>query len=216
MHSVSVNLEPAQLIAGWRAEGGALFLPILSDAHVGAQVAVRIGIFGQSIRATIFGKVAAVRRVGRPTLPPGVELHVDQASVAAVGFLIMAARGEPVSFRQRSPRFAAERPIACGFAGQTVAATTINLSEGGCALRWKGPLPVVGDVVTLSLPGGLFRATARSVVCWTHVSGTPSVGLQLPSPPEPSLGLRVVTEGRGARAWRALVAEVARSGARAA
>jgi len=216
MHSVSVNLEPAQLLAGWRAEGRALFLPILSDARVGEQVAVRVGIFGQAIRATVFGKVAAVRRVGRPTLPPGVQLQVDAASVPAVGFLVMAARGEPVTFRERSPRFAVERTLACGYLGREVEASTINVSEGGCALRWKGPLPVVGEVVTVALPGVIFKATARSVVCWTQVDGGPMVGLQLPSKGEPALGLRVATSGRGGRAWRALVTEVAKSGARAA
>ncbi|HET9551398.1 MAG TPA: pilus assembly protein PilZ, partial [Anaeromyxobacteraceae bacterium] len=93
MHSVSVNVEPLQLLAGWRPESGTLFLPTLSESRVGDAVAVRVGIYGQTIRATLFGKVALVRRVGRPALPPGVELTLDRASLPAAGFLAAAARG---------------------------------------------------------------------------------------------------------------------------
>jgi hypothetical protein len=216
MRSVTVNLEPGQFLAGRRNEGRALFLPVLSDARVGEEVAVRIGIFGQTIRATVVGKVAAVRRVGRPTLPPGVELHLDPGSMAAVAFLAMAARGEPVTFRQRSPRFAVERPMVVSSAGRQIETTTINVSEGGCAVRWQGPLPVVGDVVDLVLGGGLFKSRARTVVCWTQAAGDLAVGLEVVPKAGASLGLKLVTAGRAARAWRALVAEVARSGARAA
>lgn len=201
-----MNLEPAQFLAGWRPEGAALFLPTLSDARVGDEVAVRVGIFGQTIRATVYGKVAAVRRVGRPALPPGVDLSLDPASVAAAGFLAMAARGHAVSFRDRAPRFAVERRLALSRGGASVAVTTLNVSDGGCSVRWSGELPAVGDVVSLKVGQGLFAPAVRAVVCWTQPGGAI----------ERSVGLRVVAEGRGARAWRALVEAVARSGARAA
>jgi hypothetical protein len=166
---------------------------------------VRVGIFGQAIRATIFGKVSAVRKVGRPALPPGVELQLDPASVPAVGFLAMAARGEPVTFRERSPRFNVERALTAVHARQAAQVTTINVSEGGCALRWSGALPLVGDVVQLELGSGFFSPAARAVVCWS-----------LAAEGEQSLGLRVIAEGRAGKAWRNLVAEIARSGAHAA
>lgn len=206
MHSVSVNLEPAQYLAGWRPEAGHLFLPALSESRVGDEVAVRVGIYGQTIRATIFGKVSLVRRMGRPALPPGVELSLDRASLAAAGFLAMAARGEQLSFRERAPRFAAERRVEVEHAGSRFAAITLNLSEGGCSMRWPGQLPLVGDVVLVRLGGGLFAPTARAVVCWNQPGGSV----------ERSAGLRLVSEGRGGRAWRSLVAEIQRSGARAA
>ena len=206
MHSVSVNLEPPQFLAGWRPETGALFLPALSESRVGDEVAVRVGIYGQAIRATLFGKVALVRRVGRPALPPGVELSLDRGSLPAAGFLALAARGEPFNFRERSPRFAAERPLKVNHAEAVSDATTVNLSEGGCALRWPGQLPLVGDVVGIRLGDGLFAPTARAVVCWNQPGG----------PVERSVGLRVIAEGRAGKAWRALVSDVARSGARAA
>ncbi len=206
MQSVFVNLDGAQYLAGWRPEAGSLFLPTLSDSRVGAEVAVRVGIFGQAIRATLFGKVALVRRVGRPALPPGVELHLDKISLAAAGFLAMAARGELVSFKERQPRWASERSLDVVHAGASQSATTLNLSEGGCAVRWTGQLPLVGDLVEIRLGDGLFAAKARAIVCWNQPGGAV----------ERSVGLRIVPGGRGARAWKSLVAKVAKSGARAA
>jgi len=205
VQSVSVNLEPAQFLSGWRQETGALFLPTLSDSRVGQEVAVRIGIFGQTIRATLFGKVSVVRRVGRPSLPPGVELALDKTSLPAANFLAMAARGEPVTFRERAPRYAAGRSLTLvRQGGQVVSATTINVSDGGCSVAWPGELPAAGEVLAVRLSGGLFGVVARAVICWT-ADGTPR-----------SAGLGVVSEGRAGRAWRKLVAEVAGSGARIA
>lgn len=206
MHSVSVNLEPSQYLSGFRPEAASLFVPALSESRVGDRVAVRVGIYGQTIRATLFGKVSLVRRVGRPALPPGIELHLDQGSVAAAGFLAMAARGEVVSFRERSPRYAAERLLVLAHGGTTFEARTVNLSEGGCSVRWPGHLPLVGDEVAVKLGTGFFSPTARAIVCWNHAGGDV----------ERSVGLRIVLEGRAGRAWRSLVADVARSGARAA
>jgi hypothetical protein len=206
VHSVSVNLEPAQYLAGWRPETGNLFLPTLSESRVGDLVAVRVGIYGQTIRATLFGKVGLVRRMGRPALPPGVELILDRASLAAAGFLAMAARGEPVTFRERAPRFAAERRLQVEHAGVTFETATLNLSDGGCSVRWPGQLPLIGDVVSLRLGSGLFAPVAKAVVCWNQPGGAV----------ERSVGLRLIGEGRAGRAWRNVVAEVARSGARAA
>ncbi len=206
MHSVSVNLDPSQFLAGWRPQAGAMFVPALSDARIGDEVAVRLGIHGQSIRATLFGKISGVRRVGRPALPPGVDVQLDRASVAAAGFLAMAARGEPVTFRERAPRYAAERRVIVAVDGEELEALTLNVSEGGASLKWTRPLPSVGDVLGIRVPEGLFPPTGRAVVCWTQSGG----------PVEPSVGVRLVSEGRAARAWRAFVGRVARSGAPAA
>jgi hypothetical protein len=204
VHSVSVNVDATTYLAGFRPEARTIFLPTLSEARVGHDVAVRVGIVGQPIRATLFGRVSVVRRVGRPTLPPGIEVQLDGPSVAAAGFLAMAARGEPVSFKERLPRFAHEVALPVEHGGKTLETTTLNVSEGGCALRWPGQLPLVGDVVALKLGRGLFAPTARAIVCWNQPGG----------PVERSVGLRVVSEGRAGRAWHALVAKVAAAGAR--
>ena len=206
MQSVALNLEPAQFLSGWRSETGSLFLPALSESRVGDEVAVRIGIYGQTIRATVFGKISLVRRVGRPSLPPGVEMSLDRASIAAARFLAMAARGEPVTFRERAPRYIHERMLPVTSAGEAIEATTINVSEGGCSVQWPGTLPQVGDVVSIRLGDGLFAASARAVVCWNTLGG----------PLQKSVGLRIISEGRGLRAWKRMLAAIAGSGARAA
>lgn len=201
-----MNVDAAQYLAGFRPEAGALFLPALSESRVGDEVAVRVGIYGQAIRATLFGKVSLVRRVGRPALPPGVELHLDRHSLAAAGFLAMAARGEPVSFKERVPRFAHERRLSVEHGGAPLDVVTVNLSEGGCAVRWPAQLPLVGDVVTIRVGEGMFAPKARAIVCWNQPGGAV----------ERTAGLRVVAEGRAGRAWRALVEKISRAGARKA
>jgi hypothetical protein len=203
VQSVAVNLEPSQYLSGWRPEAATLFIPALSETRVGEDVAVRIGIYGKAIRATVHGKVALVRRMGRPSLPPGIELAVDKASLPAARFLAMAARGEPVTFRERAPRFAVSLPVPVTSNGAQVPASTINVSDGGCSVQWQGPAPQVGDVVSIRLAKGLLPAVARAVVCWSQAEGEQSR----------SVGLRIISEGRAGRAWRALVAEAAKAGA---
>jgi hypothetical protein len=206
VHTVSVNLEPGQYLAGYRPQSASVFVPVLSESRIGDQVAVRVGIYGQTIRATLFGRVSLIRRVGRPALPPGIEMVLDRGSVPAASFLAMAARGEVVTFRERAPRYAVERKLVVEHGATVFETVTLNVAEGGCALRWPGPLPAAGDVVGVKPGSGLFAATARAIVCWTAAGGEG----------ERSLGLRVVVEGRGGRAWRRLVAGIAASGARPA
>jgi hypothetical protein len=203
LHSVAVNLEPAQFLAGWRPEGGTLFLPTLSEARVGDEVAVRIGIFGQTIRATLLGSIGLVRRVGRPSLPPGVELNLDRASLPAGMFLAAASRGEKVSFRERAPRYVYARELRVIRDGLVVPTHSLNVSEGGCAVSWSGPLPMVGEVLDLKLGNSLFAPKARAVVCWNSLGGEA----------ERAVGLRILGVGRAGRAWRAVAYAAAQSGA---
>jgi hypothetical protein len=200
LRSVTVHVEPSQFLAGWREQAGTVFLPTLSEGRVGDRVAVRVGIYGHPIRATLFGKIGLVRRVGRPALPPGVELHLERNSLAAAAFLAMAARGEPVRFQERSPRWSARRSLRLEHGGASFEATTVNVSDGGCAVLWPGQLPLVGDVVAVRLKEGLFAPRLRAIVCWNQPGAAA----------ERMAGLKVIADGRGGRAWRALVAEVAR------
>jgi Tfp pilus assembly protein PilZ len=206
LHSVAVLVEAGQYLAGWRPEAGALFLPALGEASLGDEAAVRVGIAGQAIRATLFGRVALVRRVGRPSLPPGVELVLDPVSLPAATFLAVAAHGEAVSFRERAQRWVVERRLPALRARSPHEARTINVSEGGCAVAWPDELPEVGEVLELKLGSGLFAATARGVVCWVARAG----------PLGRSLGLRVLAGGRATRAWRSFANDAARHAVRAA
>jgi len=201
MNSIALNLEPHQFLSGWRQEAGALFLPALSESRVGEQVVARIGLYGHPVRATVFGKVAMVRRVGRPSLPPGVEVYLDRASVPAARYLALVARGEPVTFQVRAPRYALERPVLVTAPRAKVEAHTVTMSEGGCCIAWPdGEPPTPGELLVLRLGKSFLAPSADAVVCWT------SNGV-----PEKSIGARVVAEGRGGRAWKALVDEASRA-----
>ena len=154
----------------------------------------RIGLFGQPVRATVFGKVAMVRRIGRPSLPPGVEIHLDRASVPAARFLALVASGEPVTFQVRAPRYALERPVHRLRPGTKVEARTITLSEGGCSIAWPGgDPPTPGELLVLRLGNELPRPLRRR-------GGL--LDLERRAREEPS-GARIVSEGRGGRAWQA-------------
>ena len=200
MNSVAINIEPHQFLAGWRPDAGALFLPALSESRVGEQVVARIGLFGQPVRATVYGKVGMVRRIGRPSLPPGVEIHLDRASVPAARFLAAVAGGEPVTFKVRAPRYALERTVLVSARGTQVEARTLTLSEGGCSIIWPGgDPPTPGELLALRLANGFLAPTTEAVVCWASGDSL-----------EKNLGLRIVAEGRGGRAWRNLLEETAR------
>lgn len=204
MQSASIKVPATQYLAGWREQARSLFLPMLSECRVGDAIAVRIGIHGSSISATLFGKVTLVRRVGRPALPPGIGLQIERHSLAAAAFLAMAARGEKVTFKERLPRYSHERSLAVRHGASSIELATLNVSDDGCALRWPGPLPAAGDQLAIKLDDGLFAPTIRGVVCWTQ-SGEDGR----------SVGVRIVVEGRGGRTWRSLAESVARSGAHA-
>ena len=201
MNSIALNLEPHQFLTGWRPEAGALFLPAMSDSRVGEQVVARIGLFGHPVRATVFGKVAMVRRVGRPSLPPGVEVYLDRASVPAARYLALVARGEPVTFQVRAPRYAVERSILITAGRSKVEAHTVTMSEGGCCIAWPdGEPPTAGELLVLRLGKSFLAPSADAVVCWTANGAEERI-----------LGARIVSEGRGGRAWRELVAEASRA-----
>jgi PilZ domain len=205
MNSIALNLEPQQYLAGWRADAAALFLPALSESRVGEQVVARIGLFGQPVRATVYGKVAMVRRIGRPSLPPGVDVHLEPASVPAARYLAAVASGEPVTFTVRPPRYAVERTVVVSVGGTKVEARTLTISEGGCSLVWPegSPPPSPGELLSLRASGGFLAPVTDAVVCWTEGDS-----------PETCFGVRIVAEGRGGRAWRSLVEEAARGRAR--
>ena len=100
--------------------------------------------------------------------------------------------GEPVTFKVRAPRYALERPIIVSAHGTQVEARTLNVSEGGCSILWPGgDPPTPGELLALRLANGFLAPTTEAVVCWTSGDSL-----------EKNLGLRIVSEGRGGRAWR--------------
>jgi len=204
-HSLALLLDGKTFLAGWSPERGTLFLPAVSKGTIGDDVAARIGIAGQTPRVNVFGTIALVRLFGRPSIPPGVEVALDPSSLPAARFLALAAQGEKLSFRDRSPRWMVAHRLNTLWNGMQREITTVNISEGGCALYWSSEAPTVHEALAVRVSDGLFGASARAVVCWKEAC---SSGQQ-------RLGLSLVGDARGLRAWRSLVASVASSGARA-
>lgn len=203
MHVLALDLEPAQFLSGWRPTARLLFVPALSDARPGDPVAVRIGIVGHPIQATVFAKVSSVRRVGRPSLPPGAELATDPASEAALLFLAAAARGEDVTFREREPRWVVAQPVHVVRGAARHRVLTANVSAGGCALQWDGALPAAGDTLRVKVDDSVLAPAAEVIVCWSSLGHRVS-----------TVGLRLVSGGLAGRAWRRMAAAAERAGSK--
>jgi crotonobetainyl-CoA:carnitine CoA-transferase CaiB-like acyl-CoA transferase len=145
--------------------------------------------------------------------PPLLGEHTDEVLREAgwhrpaphAGAPARGPRVEPAATLRRPPRYAAELALRVALDGTTVSGTTLNVSEGGCAVRVNGLFPLVGDELRLDVRGSI-GAVTRAVVCWSH----PGPGA------ERTVGLRVADDWRSVQGWRALVLDVVRSGARAA
>jgi crotonobetainyl-CoA:carnitine CoA-transferase CaiB-like acyl-CoA transferase len=140
--------------------------------------------------------------------PPLLGEHTDEVvAEAARGHLHAIASGArgPAAAGRRPPRWATERALAVEHRGARCRTTTLNVSRGGCALRWNGPFPDVGDELAIEL-AGLPAGRARAVVRWSLPRG----------PGERTVGLRVIGERSEVSAWHALVDDVVGSGACAA
>lgn len=198
-----LQLWPEEFLSGWEPEASRLFLPALSALELGTQVMLRISIRGTGIGATVSGPVIAVRRAQGASLTPGAYLSLRGRAAGAGRYLERVARGLPVEFNERDPRFAVSWDVTLAGEWGRYPATTENVSSEGCALTWRGPAVEVGLRVMVERPGFLApRVLAR--VCWSSISG-----------PVSSAGLRLEPAGRAGRRWQsALVREVKRGARR--
>ncbi len=195
----ALNIESSHFLAGWSPDVGTLFVPALSQSHVGDRVVVRIGLQGQPVYASICGEVSMARPVGSPSLPPGVKIQVDPASLPAVRYLAAVASGAPANFRVRSPRFLRERPVVVSVGGKRVRTHTLSVSEAGCAIAWpEAEFPESGEVASLRFGPWLLSPSIAAAVNWR-------------SQEDATLGLSVIVKGRGGRAWREVVQEASRT-----
>jgi hypothetical protein len=124
----------------------------------------------------------------------------DETRVRAVEGLVAAARGEPVQYQTRIPRFLAAMPAVVNGPGGPTYMTTFSVSEKGCGLAWSGPVPAVGVPMDVRLGAGRQVASFRSVVCWTAHSGRTA-----------TVGMRFVEGARNA--WAMMLTDVMLSGA---
>ena len=136
------------------------------------------------------------------------ELSEDAPGIAAVH---EAGRAVPIlrehhPHAERAPRYEVQRRLVVEQDGSELEVATLNVSDGGLAVRWPGALPVVGDDLVVKLEDGSFPRALEAVVCWHRADAAA----------EPTVGIRVRAEGLAARAWRKLVDAAARAGARTA
>jgi hypothetical protein len=199
MFDFSFQLRPAEMIAAWRPLTERLQLRWRAAPRPGERVALRIEITGSPVAARVVGTVLGLRPEEEHH---GLELAPDAGSLGAIGMLLAAARGEPVRFSRRPPRYLVQLPVAVSFRDAPgIRATTESVSEGGCALAWSGQPPTVGRVVRVRLDGGPAVAENQGAICWSAPASASSLaGVQFAG-------------SRAPPAWSALVAAVARSGA---
>jgi len=195
----ALQLWPEEYLEGWEPADSRLFLPLLAAVPLGTQVVLRIAIRGTGIGATISGPVIAVRRVQGASLTPGAYLLLRGRAAGAGRYLERVARGLPVDFNERDPRFAVSWDLTLAGEWGRYLATTENVSSGGCSLHWRGPAVEVGRKVLLRRPG-LFAPRLPARVRWSAIGGGVS-----------SAGLQLEAGGRSAERWRtALDREVKR------
>lgn len=195
MVTLDVLLESPEWIRAWRAEVGRLTVKTRSAPRLHDKLAVRVQLANPSVRATVVGTVISSHR---QDAYHHVELAVEAESLDAAGMLLAAAKGEPVTFQERPPRYLVQLPVLTSMGGASVYLTTSSVSSNGCSLRWPGVvLPRLGETVNLRFSGSR-SIDMRGVVRWKK-------------PARSMVGLRFV-DATG-DAWKAFLEGVRRSGA---
>jgi hypothetical protein len=195
--ALTLRLEPSEWLSAWRQETGRLLLPASSEPRLRQMVAVSVRLSGRIVDATIVGTVVGIRR---DEARRQVEIAPDEEGLRAVALLTAAARGEAVRFQERPPRYRYQLPVVVSGGLSGVYMHTISVSEGGCALRWSGSLPPVGQKLALRFGVGLRAVDLRGVVRWRRTTA-----------PSPAVGVRLDVPGTAAGAWARLIADAARS-----
>jgi len=194
---IAIALRPEELIAAWRPDAGSILLTLAEPLRLQQRVVARITVVGLGVAATVTGRVVSSSRHGDHHR---VELAPDELRHLALQKLVAIARGEPVDYQNRSPRFLAALPAVVQGPLGTHYRTTFSVSVQGCGLAWSGPVPKVGEPLEVRVGAGSRAASFRSVVCWTSEAGrSPAVGVKFLAGPQ--------------RVWASVLAEVEGSGA---
>lgn len=196
MLSISVLLDPGDLLSGLRQGGGCMVFPAPVAPRLREKVAVRIRLVGQTAGATVVGTVVSVHRHAATFR---VELAPDVASAGAVRLLAATARGEVERFPARAPRYLVKVPVVVSWQGPALYMTMVSISQAGCGVRWSGPLPEVGQALHLRLGVGPRATGVEGVVCWRAAAGASSTA-----------GVRLL--GSGGSDWARFLADAARTG----
>jgi len=191
----TIVMQPSEFVRAWSDRTERLRLPVTDAPAIGGRTALKIRLAGMKLHAAVTGVVRAIWRERGLT---GVELAPDAHSLRAARWLAAAAREEEVPSRERARRHLAELPVTVTSGDPGTFTTTLNVSEGGCALRWSGELPGLGDEVRLRLGASMRASEARFVVRWVEAARPGRVGLELVSDPQ------------GSSAWARLLRDAGR------
>lgn len=199
MVNFAVRLPAKEWLEAWRPQTVRVIVPAPFAPRLRDKAAVRVQLAGTPVAATLVGTVLGIHRTdGHPL----VELHPDADSLPAIRMLVAAARGQEPRFLQRPIRFLVRMPVVVEWNGAGVYANTTTISEKGCAVRWAGTRPTVGQSVRLRVGSGARAADIPGVVCWS--SGGTSGSLA---------GVRFAERGAPNTVWAGVLAEALRSGA---
>jgi hypothetical protein len=194
---MDVRLAPEELVSAWRADSRRLVLQTHAPLRLQQRVAARISPAGRGVAATITGRVVSASRQNGLHR---IELAPDEARMRAMERLVAVARGAPVAYEPRAPRFLATVPAVVHRPEGPTYMTTFSVSENGCGLAWSGPVPAVGVPMEVRLGAGTRAATFHGVVCWTSQSGRAA-----------TVGVRFLNGTRSA--WALMLGDVKSSGA---
>lgn len=199
MVNFAVRLPPKEWLEAWRPQTVRLIVPAPFAPRLRDKAAVRIQLSGKPVAATVLGTVVGVHRTDSHPL---VELHPEPDSLPAIRMLVAAARGQEVRFLQRPIRYLVKMPVVVEWNGSGVYANTTTISEKGCAVRWAGTRPTVGQSVRLRVGNGARAVDIPGVVCWSSAGGAGSLA-----------GVRFADRGAPIPIWASVLAEALRSGA---
>jgi hypothetical protein len=169
VYVTDIRLSGSEWLAGWRQETGHLLLLLLRPPKLGERIAARVQLTDRPVRATVIGTVASMHQQGEQHR---VELALEAESLPAVRLLRAASLGKRFQFSERDVRYLARLPVLVTRGQVDLYATTISVSEGGCALKWPGALPSCGESLLLRFCAGRRTVELDGVVCWVEPGGS--------------------------------------------
>jgi len=199
MVNFAVRLPPKEWLEAWRPQTVRLILPAPFSPRLREKAAVRVQLAGKPVAATLIGTVVGVHRTEAQAM---VELQPDADSMPALRMLVATARGQEVRFLQRPIRFLVTMPVVVEWNGAGVYANTTTISEKGCAVRWAGVRPTVGQSVRLRVGSGARATDIPGVICWSSAGTAGALA-----------GVRFAERGATSPVWTSVLAEALRSGA---
>lgn len=160
------------MLDAWRQHSKRLLLLVPRAVQLRDRVAAHLELTGRSVHALVVGGVVSVHAAGGSRR---IELAPDLESLGAVRLLHAAAKGDPVRFRERPSCYLVKLPVAVASRTGEQYMSALNLSEGGCSLRWSGSAPTIGQPLTLRLGTARGKIELRGVVCWWQRLGSVTI-----------------------------------------